>query len=127
MRWPAKWPTLLDNIEKFKKITKNISVSYTISSLNVFYYPQTIDWFQSQNLRYNHNVVTHPEWLSLGSIPTELKQLLANNKFAKSWLPVTGKEISLKDYQEKIYAQDRAKRINIKDYLTEISTAILNN
>jgi hypothetical protein len=127
MRWPAKWPTLLDNIEKFKKITKNISVSYTISSLNVFYYPQTVDWFQSQNLRYNHNIVTHPEWLSLGSIPTELKQLLASNKFAKSWLTVTGKEISLKDYQEKIYAQDRAKRINIEDYLPEISTAILNN
>jgi sulfatase maturation enzyme AslB (radical SAM superfamily) len=127
MRWPAKWPTILDNIEKFKKITKNISISYTISSLNVLYYQQTVNWFQSQNLRYNHNIVTHPEWLSFDSMPTELKQLLAGNEFATSWLTVTGKEISLKDYQEKIYAQDRAKRINIKDYLPEISTTILNN
>jgi hypothetical protein len=127
MRWPAKWVTLLENLDQFQKITKNISISYTISSLNVYYYQQTVNWFEQQKIRYNHNIVTCPDWLSLDSMPVELKHLLASNKFADPWLTITGKEISIKDYQEKIYAQDRAKRINIKDYLTEISTAILNN
>jgi MoaA/NifB/PqqE/SkfB family radical SAM enzyme len=126
MRWPAKWPTLLENLDQFQKITKNISISYTISSLNVYYYQQTVDWFNQQEIRYNHNIVTHPNWLSLDSMPVELKQLLAENEFAKPWVSITGKEIRLKDYQEKIYAQDRAKRINIKDYLLEVAT-ILNN
>jgi MoaA/NifB/PqqE/SkfB family radical SAM enzyme len=121
MRWPAKWLTLLENLDQFQKITKNISISYTISSLNVYYYQQTVDWFNQQGIRYNHNIVTHPTWLSLDSMPVELKQLLAGNKFAKSWLSITGKEISLKDYQEKIYEQDRAKRINIKNYLFEVA------
>jgi hypothetical protein len=120
LRWPAKWNVLIDNLNTFHSITKNISISYTISSLNVFYYNQTINWFKEQNLRYNHNIVTHPYWLSLDAMPVELKQLLANNEFAKPWLTITGKEISLKDYREKIYAQDRAKGINIKDYLPEV-------
>jgi len=127
MRWPAKWVTLLENFDQFQKITKNISISYTISSLNVYYYQQTVDWFEQQKIRYNHNFVTYPDWLSLDSMPVELKQLLANNKFANPWTTITGKEISLKDYQEKIYTQDRAKRTNIKDYLPEIAMAILNN
>ena len=121
MRWPAKWCTLLDNISLFQKITKNISVSYTISSLNIFYHQQTVNWFNEQGIRYNHNVVTDPNWLSLDSIPVELKQLLDGNEFAQPWLTVTGKEISLTRYKEKIYAQDRAKRIDIKDYLPEVA------
>jgi hypothetical protein len=120
LRWPAKWNVLIDHLKTFYSITKNISISYTISSLNVFYHTQTINWSEEQNFRYNHNIVTNPHWLSLDAMPVELKQLLANNEFAKPWLSITGKEISLKDYHEKIYAQDRAKGINIKDYLPEV-------
>ena len=126
LRWPAKWPTLLDNIEKFKKITKNISISYTISSLNVLYYQRTVDWFRSQNLRYNHNIVTYPEWISLSSTPVKIKELLRDNSFASAWAEVTGKETNLKEYQQLLVKQDRAKKINIKDYLPEI-WAILND
>jgi len=120
MRWPAKWDTLIDNINLFQKITKNISVSYTISSLNIFYHQQTIDWFKTQDIRYNHNIVSDPAWLSLTAMPVELKQLLDENSFAQPWVTITGNEISLTEYKEKIYAQDRAKRIDIKDYLPEI-------
>tara|TARA_R110000782_G_C14759675_1_gene407997 strand:+ start:147 stop:1187 length:1041 start_codon:yes stop_codon:yes gene_type:complete len=120
MRWPAKWDTLLDNIKSFQKITKNISISYTVSSLNIFYHQQTFDWFDRQGIRYNHNIVSNPDWLSLGSMPAELKKLLAGNSFAQPWLTITGHEISLSKYKEKIYAQDRAKRIDIKNYLPEI-------
>jgi hypothetical protein len=120
MRWPAKWSTLFDNINLFQKITKNISISYTISSLNILYHQQTINWFAEQGFKYNHNIVTAPNWLSLTAMPAELKQLLDGNEFAQPWLTVTGKEISLADYKEKIYAQDRAKRIDIKDYLPEV-------
>jgi hypothetical protein len=120
LRWPAKWPTLLDNIEKFKKITKNISISYTISSLNVLYYQQTVNWFQSQNLRYNHNIVTHPEWIGLNNTPVEIKELLRDNSFTSSWAEITGKETNLAKYQQLLTEQDQAKKINIKDYLPEI-------
>lgn len=120
MRWPAKWPTLLNNIEKFKKITKNISISYTISSLNVLYYQQTVDWFQSQNLRYNHNIVTTPEWIGLNNAPVQIKELLRDNSFASACSEITGKETDVVEYQRLLEEQDWAKKINIKDYLPEI-------
>jgi hypothetical protein len=120
MRWPAKWPTLLDNIEKFKKITKNISISYTISSLNVLYYQQTVDWFQSQNLRYNHNIVTTPAWIGLNNAPVQIKELLHDNLFASACFDITGKETDVVEYRQLLEEQDQAKKINIKDYLPEI-------
>lgn len=122
MRWPAKWPTLLENISQYRQITKNISISYTISSLNVFYYQQTVDWFNNQSLSYNHNIVKNPNWLSLEFMPVELKTLLKDNAFAQPWLGINGKEIDLKEYQLKIHAQDLAKQINIKNYMPEIAT-----
>jgi hypothetical protein len=121
MRWPAKWNILCDNIKKFQQITNNISISYTISSLNVLYYQQTIDWFNTQKLRYNHNIISSPTWLSLDTMPVEIKKLLFNNSFAKLWVPTKGNEITLKDYYIKIQQQDQAKKIDIKNYLPELA------
>jgi len=121
MRWPAKWNVICDNIKKFQQITNNISVSYTISSLNILYYQETVDWFQTQGLRYNHNIVEFPNWLGLRQMPLEIKKLIANNTFAKPWLTQTGSEITLKEYFNKIHQQDQVKKINIKQYLPELA------
>lgn len=120
LRWPAKWSTLLKNLEIYKTITKNISISYTISSLNLFYHEQTTKWFKQQNLRYNHNIVTNPTWLSVSATPKELKQVLNNNSFAMSLINTCDNQIDIKEYASKLLAQDHAKRIHINDYLPEI-------
>lgn len=122
LRWPAKWNQLIDNLEIYRSITKNISISYTISSLNLLYHQQTTQWFKEQNLRYNHNIVNNPTWLSISAMPKELKLLLKNNNnlFAIPWTTTTGNEIHITEYASKLLAQDRAKRIDIKDYLPEI-------
>jgi len=121
MRWPAKWNIVCDNIKKFQQITNNISISYTISSLNILYYQQTIDWFNTKKLKYNHNVVSFPTWLSLDTMPVEIKKLLLDNSFAKSWISKNGNEIALNDYYIKIQQQDQAKKIDIKNYLPELA------
>jgi sulfatase maturation enzyme AslB (radical SAM superfamily) len=121
LRWPAKWNVVCNNIKKFQQITNNISISYTISSLNILYYQQTVDWFNAEKLRYNHNIVSFPTWLSLDTMPIKIKKLLVNNSFAKLWIPENGNEISLKDYYIKIQQQDRAKKIDIKNYLPELA------
>jgi MoaA/NifB/PqqE/SkfB family radical SAM enzyme len=126
VRWPAKWNVVCDNIKKFQQITNNISISYTISSLNILYYQETIEWFKSQKLRYNHNIVTDPTWLSLDTMPVEIKQLVAEDKFAKPWAKITGREISLKDYYDRLHAQDQAKKINVQNYLPKFATIFDN-
>jgi hypothetical protein len=120
LRWPAKWDVLIKNLKTYKQITKNISISYTISSLSLFYYEQTTRWFKQQNLRYNHNVVTYPHWLSIVAMPKELKPLVKNTSFAIPETALPGNEISIEEYGRNLLAQDRAKGIDIKNYLPEI-------
>ena len=119
MRWPAKWPVLLNNLETYKKIAKTISVSYTISSLNAIYYDETVNWFESNNLNYNHNVVDNPVWLSLSNMPGALKKHLKNsNNFVSSFCD-DANEISVEIIHKQIKLQDQAKKIHIQDYMPE--------
>jgi hypothetical protein len=128
MRWPGKWSNLLENINQYKSITKNISVSYTISSLNAMYYNQTVAWFQQNDLVYNHNIVSRPVWLSLANMPVVLKQHLNQyNNFIKMYCHPTGSEIALKLLAQNISKQDQAKNINIKDYMPEVAAVIFDN
>lgn len=126
LRWPGKWSAMCDNVKLLKNITDNISVSYTISSLNIFYHQQTVNWFDQQGLRYNHNIVSQPEWLSLDSMPVAIKQLLSNNEFAQPWTRITGNEINLTEYYNKIKQQDQAKQTSIYQYLPEIAVIFDN-
>jgi len=128
MRWPGKWSNLLENIEQYKSITKNISVSYTISSLNAMYYNQTVEWFQQNNLVYNHNVVSKPIWLSLEHMPIVLKQHFTKyNNFISMYCKPSGTEISLKTLAQNIAKQDLAKRITIRDYMPQMASIIFDN
>ena len=122
MRWPGKWKKLLQNLEQYKTVAKNISISYTISSLNAMYYTQTIEWFQQNNLVYNHNVVSRPTWLSLSQMPVEFKKHLSScgADLIESFCKIKGNEIALSVMSKNIASQDRAKRINIKDYMPEV-------
>ena len=118
LRWPAKWNRLLDNLKKYQDITKNISISYTISSLNALYYDETTEWFNKNNLRYNHNIVSFPNWLSLKNMPVEFKQHLFKNKnFINNYCNINGEEISTELIKSQIIKQDDAKKINIRNYM----------
>lgn len=117
LRWPGNWNQLLKNIEQYKEITSNISVSYTISSLNALYYNETVEWFEKNNLQYNHNIVTYPAWLSLNSIPVNIKERLRDCSFMNYYCNTTGQEISSADFLDQIRLQDTAKNISIQDYM----------
>jgi hypothetical protein len=120
LRWPGVWSELLKNMDQYRSTSHSLSVSYTISSLNAIYYDETIAWFESQGLSYNHNIVGIPSWLSLECMPLELKHHLKPHKFFGSYCVPNGKEIALADMLDKILSQDVAKRIDIKNYMPEV-------
>jgi MoaA/NifB/PqqE/SkfB family radical SAM enzyme len=126
MRWPAKWPSLLENIKQYQSFAKNVSVSYTISSLNALYYDETVSWFKEMGLNYNHNIVTSPQWLSLAHSPIEFRESLNKNKFIASFLN-SSMLTSIGEYSKNISKQDTVKKININDYLPEIAEIIFDN
>jgi hypothetical protein len=127
MRWPGKWATLVENLDHYFDITSNTSVSYTISALNAMYYDQTVAWFKQNNLRYNHNIVKHPQWLSVQHMPVEFKELLKHHNFFNHWCNVTGDENSLAMLADNIQQQDVVKKISIRDYMPEVADLIFNS
>jgi hypothetical protein len=127
MRWPGRWETLLKNIEQYRTIANNISVSYTISAVNALYYNQTVDWFKQNGLPYNHNIVTNPLWASLANMPIKLKQMLQHhNNFIAEFCHMNGEENSMSVLAEQISQQDQAKRISIRDYMPEVADIIFD-
>lgn len=127
LRYPLKWDVLLNNINLFKSITTNLSVSYTISNLNLIYYNETISWFQEQNLAYNHSIVKHPSYFSVNSLPESVKTSLPNKvkTFIKNHSPEDDVRFAL--MIKEIQLQDKLKNISIKDYMPEMDKIIQEN
>jgi MoaA/NifB/PqqE/SkfB family radical SAM enzyme len=114
LRWPGKWNTLVDNIKQYQQQFRYVSVSYTISSLNVWSHEQTATWFEENNLNYNFNIVDHPRWANPNLMPIELKKSIKQGSFAEQFKMISGNEITITDL----------KKINFRDYLPELSVLI---
>jgi sulfatase maturation enzyme AslB (radical SAM superfamily) len=116
MRFPLKWDILLANIDFFKSLDIDLSVSYTISNLNILYYNETIDWFERQGLRHNHNLVTYPNYFSVNALPEKIKLGLTQELFGQHNV---NDDANFSLFLKEIQQQDQLKNISIKDYLPE--------
>lgn len=105
LRYPLKWDQLVKNIEIFKSLNINLSVSYTVSKLNVMYQDQTIRWFESMGLPYNFNLVSHPSYFS----------------------PSIESAYDLKRLKYELLRQDSLKGISVQDYLPEFYNTVLKD
>ena len=66
-RWPLTWNKLQENLAKFKQLDCYLSVSYTLTNINLPYKQQTIDWFDSQGLSYIINECIFPKHFAASS------------------------------------------------------------
>ena len=126
-RYPLDWSKLLYNLEKFKSITSNLSVSCMISNLNIYHYDNIIDFFKQENLNYMCKQIEYPEIYAPGNLPAEFKQqVLANNpKYAdevESFLNYgTYSNELFKSFCEELARQDQLKGIALEQYLPELA------
>lgn len=93
MRWPLKWNLLLENLELFKSLNFDLSVSYTLSNVNLPFKDETIEWFNKENLPFLLNKVVYP-WYFSPDVPIDNKTV-----------------------QEALDFQDKLKGINRHDLL----------
>ena len=128
MRFPLKWDVLLENIVFFKENNIQLSVSYTISNLNVMYCQETVDWFNQQGLRYNYNLVYNPSYFSPNALPSEVKQSLG--PLARSIIDISRDSADDdKNFHlccKELRNQDRMKGIDINNYLPEFSQIMID-
>lgn len=80
MRYLAKWDVVLENLEKAKKFKEGKSnlrfdICHTISSLNVFYIPEFIDYFGHDWPIYL-NLVHWPNYYAITIFPDKIKELI---------------------------------------------------
>ena len=127
LRWPLKWDQLVENLDQYRSITNDVSVSYTISNLNIGYHADTIKWFRENNLAWNHNVVYTPSYFSPKVLPCAVKKIIKNSLSSKEFDAFVGDENTMdqalwQQFQHTIKIQDSAKGISIHDYLPEFCT-----
>lgn len=124
LRWPLKWNVIIENIDQYRSIANNVSVSYTISNLNILYYNDTIDWFRTNDLAWNHNVVYTPLYFSPEVLPPAAKKTIKNFLGVSEFDTLLGDNCNFdsvlwQQFQKTIKMQDSAKCISIHDYLPE--------
>jgi hypothetical protein len=126
MRFPLKWDNLLSNIKLFRNIGADISASYTISNLNLFYYSETVKWFKEQCIPHNHILVRFPLHLNPGNLNEEQRlKILENNAHHVNTIKEflnngTYSNMLYSQFVQEIQRQDQLKKININNYMPEL-------
>lgn len=127
MRYPLKWQTCVDNM--FKNIDKgfSISISYTISNINIAYHDITVDWFNRHKLPYLSNPVQNPKYFRPDALPLRLKEKILNNNSSSLVKNLLTNHTDQDDIDwfhtvKEIKKQDNWKNITINNYLPEISS-----
>jgi hypothetical protein len=124
LRWPLLWSNTETNLKQYRSITNNISVSYTITNLNIMYHRDTAEWFRENNISWINNPVYEPDYFSPKTLPTatkhKLRDYLTKSEF-DSFIgdPDADPGASWQEFLQQIHLQDTAKNIKIQDYLPE--------
>ena len=80
-RFPASWTDVQENIKKYQKLKQdndNIDVSLcpTVSTLNVYYMPEFLEWADSLGLFTFFNLLHYPASHCIKNLPKPLKEIV---------------------------------------------------
>lgn len=102
LRYPAKFSVVEKNIKKAKDMGFSVSVTPTVSSINVWYMPEFIPWaVKTFGSRIFLQFVDLPTHFNLSHLPKHTKdklvEKLSDNKFLKFTQPIIDKVLEEKD------------------------------
>jgi sulfatase maturation enzyme AslB (radical SAM superfamily) len=124
MRYPLSWTKTLDNIKWAQDNKIDVSVSYTLSNVNLWYHAQTIAWFQQQGIEFLVGSVEYPDHFQPSALPESIKDIIVARDPDIEKLLGKHTEQDDQNYQKflaEIQKQDSWKEISIKDYLPEFA------
>lgn len=124
MRYPLSWSKTLDNIKWAQDHNIEVSVSYTLSNINLWYHAQTTDWFNQQGINFLISSVDTPFHFQPTALPESIKDIIIARDPDVANLLSKHTDQDDRNYQQflvEIQKQDRWKGISIKDYLPEFS------
>ena len=125
LRWPLSWDILLGNIAWAKENNIDVSVSYTISNINLIYLKDTIKWFNENNIKYILNPVESPAVFTPSTLPLKMKSQLKDllgDTVPSEWFDHTEEDDkNFELFKLEIKKQDLWKNITINDMLPEFA------
>jgi len=126
MRFPLKWDKMLSNLAFCREKNIDVSVSYTVSNVNLLYHDQTVNWFQEQNLPYITNLVTYPKYFSAFNWPRNLVPAVLDQIRDPSLVQMITTHTQHSDQlfnvaKKELAKQDQWKNIKIGDYLPKLA------
>ena len=128
IRWPLKWADIETNISWCKTNNVKVSVSYTLSNMNLLYHATTTQWFDDHDINYLVNPVYFPGHFRPESLPAKIKQQLGQQHDSDAigqWLAHSPSDDQLfAKFQIEIAKQDRMKNISMRDYLPELAELV---
>lgn len=81
LRHGTKHDQVLVNIKRFVELQNEINLTViarpTITILNVYHLPETLEWLDEKNIKHNATHLTHPTHLSLTVLPASAKKLIS--------------------------------------------------
>ena len=86
IRWPSDWDIVYSNIKKYQEYQKQnsniqISISHTLSILNILDLPNFIDWCEKESLPKPYiGMVSKPGEYNIKSLPPSVKEQIKNKK-----------------------------------------------
>lgn len=129
IRYPLSWKKLNENLQEYRKLTDNISVSCTITNVSLLYYDRLVEWFNENKLPYNYNLVYGPECFQPNALNEKVKNYIIENTNSNLVKDLLKNHTNSDDekynlFKKQIAYQDRLKGIHIKDYLPELYSIV---
>jgi organic radical activating enzyme len=136
LRFPTKWETVTENLDKLIENNINVLIMQTVGAINFYYLGEFFEWAQSKRLPLAHNFIRYPNYMRIDALPLQarieiiekLKKELPDylmNPILNLWQEETdGNEFKkLLEFTEVI---DGSRNENINDTFPELGI-ILNN
>jgi hypothetical protein len=81
-RYPTEWNVVQENITKFVELKKNnknlfLTLCPTVSSFNIYYMPEYLEWAKSMDLFTYYNILHYPPSHSIKNLPDKLKEIVS--------------------------------------------------
>lgn len=85
----SDWKIIEENIKKLQLEKFNLSIygKVTLQNTNIYYLPETLEWFNELNIMYQMGYVEYPKWFDARMIPKKLKITISeklNDAYKKS-------------------------------------------
>jgi organic radical activating enzyme len=122
-RHPAKWNTILENIEKFKEKKTNIVLMQTLSVLNVLQLLDYENFVKKTNLYWSHQILWVPSEFSIKNLPKKIKNYILEKYKNKKDHNIFNSVMSIcnlkSELDEVVFKQSFLQKIGIIDKIRQ--------